>query len=298
MADLTVVFTNDDAGSGDVVLFHEVLDFLQRRGVRGTFFAVPHGREGPLAGQPDWVAALRRAQASGHEIGLHGFRHRAFEYGRPPDFMLDLMGPGAWETLRGGRQEQQAHWQRDVLRQKVLDGMAALEETLGVRPRSWRSPCCAVSTNLYLALADAGIRCDSSLIVNPKGWLYAGKDFGAHYDWEPAHPPYPFRYHGGVIEVPVLSEYTWYLESDLSLEKAWELITADHRRVRREGGVFVAMSHFYAMAGPFRRGIELYERFFDHVEAVGPVRYCTVAEAATLPPGPWPITPSPSPAGH
>jgi hypothetical protein len=58
------------------------------------------------------------------------------------------------------------------------------------------------------------------------------------------------------------------------------------------------MSHFYAMAGPFRRGVELYERFFDHVEAVGPVRYCTVTEAAALPPGPWPITHSPSPAGH
>jgi peptidoglycan/xylan/chitin deacetylase (PgdA/CDA1 family) len=289
VAELTFVFTNDDAGTEDVALFHEVLDFLQRRGVRGTFFAVPHGREGPLAGQPDWVAALQRAQASGHEIGLHGYRHRAFDFGRPPDYMLDLMGPAAWETLRGGREEHHARWRRDVLRQKVRDGMTALEQALGVRPQSWRSPCCAVSTNLYLALADAGIRCDPSLIVNPQGWLYAGKDFGARYDWEPAHPPYPFRFHGGVIEVPVLSEYTWYLDGDLSLEKAWELITGDHRRVSRDGGVFVAMSHFYAMAGPYRRGLELYDRFFDYVEAMGPVRYCTVAEAAALPPGPWPI---------
>ena len=164
-----------------------------------------------------------------------------------------------------------------------------LERTLGVCPQSWRSPCCAVCTNLFLALADAGLRIDSSLIVNPQGWPYAGKDFGTRLEWEPAHPPYPFRYHGGVIEVPVVSEYTWYLEDDRSFEKAWELVSADLRRVAERSGVFVAMSHFYAMAGPYRRGIALYERLFDAMEAAGPVRYCTVAEAAALPLGPWPV---------
>jgi peptidoglycan/xylan/chitin deacetylase (PgdA/CDA1 family) len=287
--DSTFVFTNDDAGSGDVHLFHELLDFLERRRVRGTFFTVPHGGDQPLDERPEWIAALQRARAAGHEIGLHGFRHRAFEFGRPPDFMLDLMGPASWDTLRSRRQELHDHWRPDALRQKLEQGIATFERTLGLRPQSWRSPCCAVSTNLYLALAAAGIPYDSSLIVNPQGWPYAGKDFTVRLDWEAAHPPYPFRYHGGVIELPVVSEYTWYLADDQSLEKAWELITGDYERVVSRSGIFVAMSHFYAMTGPYRRGLELYDRFFDYAESRGPVHYRTVAEAAARPPRPWPV---------
>ena len=54
-------------------------------------------------------------------------------------------------------------------------------------------------------------------------------------------------------------------------------------------GIFVVMTHFYAMTGEYRRGMEVYDRLFDYMEARGPVQYRTVAEAAALPPGPWPI---------
>ena len=47
----------------------EVLDFLDARDVRGTFFVVGE----IAAAQPDLV---REVAARGHEIGLHGWRHR------------------------------------------------------------------------------------------------------------------------------------------------------------------------------------------------------------------------------
>ncbi|HEX2185386.1 MAG TPA: hypothetical protein VHN78_07760, partial [Chloroflexota bacterium] len=134
-----------------------------------------------------------------------------------------------------------------------------------------------------------GMAYDSSLIVNPQGWPYAGKDFGTRLEWEPAHPPYPFRYHGGLVELPVVSEYTWYLSDDHSVARAWELLTRDHERVAGSSRLLVVMTHFYAMTGPYRRGIELYERFFDHAESRGAVRYRTVAEAAGGALGPWPL---------
>jgi len=289
VAELTFVFTNDDAGSGDVTLFHELLDFLQRRGVHGTFFTVPNARGRPLDERPEWVEALRRALAAGHEIGLHGYHHEGFEFGRPPDFMLDLMGAKAWEKLEHDRQELHDSWKRADLQEKIEQGIAIFERTLGVRPRSWRSPCCAVCTNLYLALAAAGIAYDSSLIVNPQGWPYCGKDYQTKLDCEPAHPTYPFRHHGGVIELPVVAEYTWFLADDQSAERAWELLTSDYERAVSSTGIFVAMSHYYAMTGPNRRGLEIYDRLFDFMETRGTVRYRTVAEAASLPVGPWPI---------
>jgi peptidoglycan/xylan/chitin deacetylase (PgdA/CDA1 family) len=286
---LTFVFTTDDAGSNGVELFQELLRFLQRRRVRGTFFTIPAAQGQPLDDRPDWIDALQKAHADGHEIGLHGYRHEGFEFGRPPDYMLDLMGPTAWERLQSKRQELHDAWRLESLQEKVEQGIAILERTLGIRPRSWRSPCCAVCTPLYQAMAAAGIAYDSSLIVNPQGWPLCAKDYQTRLDWEPAHPPYPFRYHAGVIEVPVVSEYTWYLEDDLGVEKAWELMVADYERAARTSGLFVVMTHFYAMTGQYRRGLDLYDRLFDYMEARGTVQYRTVAEAALLPPGPWPI---------
>lgn len=289
MRELTFVFTNDDAGDGDIALFYELLDFLRRRRVHGTFFTIPCARGQPLDARPEWIVALKQAIDDGHEIGLHGYVHDGFEFGRPPDFMLDLMGPPAWETLRSRRQELADDWRKDVLQTKIELGIATFERALGIRPKSWRSPCCAVCTNLFLALASVGIANDSSLISNPQGWPYCARDYTIRLDWEPAHPPYPFIYHGGITELPVAAEYTWYLTEDQHVAKAWELITSDYERCLGSSGIFVVMTHFYAMTGQYRRGLELYDRLFDHIEARGPVRYCTVAEAAALPPGPWPV---------
>lgn len=290
MGDLTVVFTNDDAGNGDVALFAELLDFLKRRSMKGTFFTIPCAQGKPLGERPEWVAILQRAREEGHEIGLHGYVHDGFEFGRPPDFMLDLMGPKSWERLQGQRQALGESWRVEVLQGKIERGIAIFEQTLGFRPRSWRSPCAAVCTNLYLALSAAGIAVDSSLIVNPQGWPYANKDFTTRLDWELAHPPYPFRYHADIVELPLMSEYTWYLTDDAQVEHAWNLMVADGDRAVRASGLFTVMTHFYAMTGPYRKGLELYDRFFDYVESLGTVKYRTVTEAATASLGPWPIS--------
>lgn len=65
--------------------------------------------------------------------------------------------------------------------------------------------------------------------------------------------------------------------------------SADYERAARTSGLFVVMTHFYAMTGKHRRGLDLYDRLFDYMEARGTVQYRTVAEAALLPRGPWPV---------
>jgi hypothetical protein len=37
------------------------------------------------------VEALHRAREEGYDVQLHGYVHTGFEFGRPPDLMLDLM---------------------------------------------------------------------------------------------------------------------------------------------------------------------------------------------------------------
>jgi hypothetical protein len=54
------------------------VDQLAERGVgRSSLLVVPHWRDRPLADDPEMIGWLRRLAAAGHEIVLHGWRHRA-----------------------------------------------------------------------------------------------------------------------------------------------------------------------------------------------------------------------------
>lgn len=54
------------------------VDELAARGVaRTSLLVVPHWRDRPLAADAEMVAWLRRLAAAGHEVVLHGWRHRA-----------------------------------------------------------------------------------------------------------------------------------------------------------------------------------------------------------------------------
>jgi len=273
------VFTNDDAGSNDVRLFHEVLDFLKRRGIRATFFVIPQARGTRLGERPEWIRGLRRALGEGHEIGLHGFEHGEFEFGHPPDAAL-LLGDGrSWETLRNRRDELYAQWQVDVLAERLERGLEILEQDLGIRPGVFRSGWCAVCPALYQALSQVGLRHDSSLFINNQGHAYCAKNFTAKLGWE-AYPPRPFPYLFGVVEFPIMADYTWFLRDELEAEACFELARVDYERVLALGGVFTGLSHFFAMAGPHALGLRLYDRLLDYAESRGPVRFCTIGELA------------------
>jgi hypothetical protein len=88
----------------------------------------------------------------------------------------------------------------------------------------------------------------------------------------------PFSYLFGVVEIPVLAGYTWFLRGDFEAERNDELARDDDERVAANRDVFSRRSHFFAMAGPHSRGLRLYDRFLDVVESQAPVRYCTTGE--------------------
>ena len=72
-----------------------VLDFLDTRGVRGTFFVVGE----TAAAQPGLV---QEVAARGHEIGLHGWRHQPLTELQPDAFRADVRrGKTLLEDLTG-----------------------------------------------------------------------------------------------------------------------------------------------------------------------------------------------------
>jgi hypothetical protein len=277
MSEMPFVLTNDDAGGQHPELFRELLDFLAAQRVPATFFVVPAAGGKPLDEKPEWLALLRRALDEGHELQLHAYDHAdTFEFGVPPGFMLDII-PAAKERWQREPEAIQAGHTLERMRERIARGKEIFTRALGYAPVGFRGPCLSMCDNTYQALADQGFRWSSNLVVNPMGWRYINRDYDAGEPWQEGIPPHPFRYRSGLIEVPMLSEYTWYLTPE-DLERHYDLMRSDFDKVRAVDGAFVALSHYYAMTGEWSTGLRVYERIFAYARAQGEVRFCTVSQ--------------------
>lgn len=280
MAETLLAFSNDDAGMQEPELFAELLDFLDEQKVPATFFVVPHGGDKPLDQKPEWHGLLQRALDAGHDLEHHGFDHSScFEFGIPPYFMLDILAPEVQAAYTQTPEQFTRHHGYDLLVDKLLRGREILSRILGHTPRGFRAPCLAMCDNSYRALHDLDFVWSSNEVVNPMGWRYINRDYERGEPWQPTVPPHPYRHHC-VIEAPMHSEYTWYLEPG-DVDRHFALIKADFDRTRVEGGAFVVLSHYYAMTGKWATGQEVYRRLFAHARNTGDVRFVTLSQLVT-----------------
>ncbi len=75
-----------------------------------------------------------------------------------------------------------------------------------------------------------------------------------------------------------MSEYAWYVtpdEVDVHLRLACDDFD---RTAAMEGTAFVPVSHFYAMTGEHRAGLEVHRRLFAHAREKGDVEFMTLAD--------------------
>jgi len=276
MAETLFVLTNDDPGAQEPELFAEFLDFLADQQVPATFFVIPASGGESLTQRPRWLELLHRALNEGHELQHHGYVHTAFEFGVPPDFMLDIMPESKAAWLRDPAPFAAQHTQ-EILTDKLVKGREIFRQTLGYEPLGFRAPCVAICDNMYAALHDLGFQWSSNLVINPMGWRYINRDYDAGEPWQTAFSPRPFHHAAGLIEAPVHSEYTWFLTED-DIDRHFELAKRDFDRARAAGDPFVAMSHYYAMTGKWSAGLRVYERLFAYARALGDVRFVTLSQ--------------------
>jgi len=120
-----------DAPERYPALTRQVLDFLDARAVRGTFFVVGETAQA----HPELV---REVAARGHEVGLHGWRHQP----------LTELDP-------------------DAFRADASRGKALLEELSGAPVLGFRAPTFSLVSDSRWAvdvLADVGFRYSSSVL--------------------------------------------------------------------------------------------------------------------------------------
>ncbi len=153
-----------DAEERYPALTREVLDFLDARDTRGTFFVVGETTDD----HPDLIAEIA---GRGHEIGLHGWRHQPLTELSPASFAADVIrGKARLEELAGApvvgfraptfSLVPESRWAIDVLRDagftyssSVLPARSPLfgDPTLPTTPFRWPNglvelPCPVVRT--------------------------------------------------------------------------------------------------------------------------------------------------------
>jgi peptidoglycan/xylan/chitin deacetylase (PgdA/CDA1 family) len=276
MAEKLFILTNDDAGGHSPELFAELLNFLQAQEVPATFFTVPMSGGKALDSKPEWMALVERALAAGHDLEHHAYDHSScFEFGVPPYFMLDIM-PEARDKFIDEPQFFTQHHGYQTLREKLERGREVLERAFGYTPRGFRSPCLSACDNLYRALHDLEFDFCSNEVINPLGWRYINRTYETGEGWHSEIPHEAYPRTERLTEVPMHSEYTWYLEPS-DVDRHYELVRGDMDRAFAEDKPFVALSHYYAMTGKWATGLQVYERLFAYARQQN-VRFTTLAE--------------------
>jgi peptidoglycan/xylan/chitin deacetylase (PgdA/CDA1 family) len=215
-----------------------LLRVLDRRGVRATFFIPGYSAE-------RWPAICRSIASAGHEIAHHGYLHEGAHGASPAD-----------EEAR------------------LLRGLAALDEVLGVRPIGYRAPNWELTFETPALLARHGFVYDSGLMDADHPYVLATSEapgaptiveLPGHWsldDWEP-YNYLPGITGSGVIASPADVLARWTLELDALVE---------------EGGLFMLTNHPF-VSGRASRAAAL-EQLIVHAQEMGDVWIATAAEIA------------------
>lgn len=216
-----------------------LLRLLDRQGIRATFFIPGYSAE-------RWPAVCRSIRDAGHEIAHHGYLHE-----------------GAHEATLA---EEEA---------RLLRGLAALDQVLGLRPTGYRAPNWELTYNTPGLLARHGFVYDSGLMDADHPYVLAtSAEAGAttlvelpgHWsldDWEP-YNYLPGMTGSGVIASPTDVIQRWTLELEALVE---------------HGGLFMLTNHPF-ISGRASRALAL-ERLIERARAIDGLWIATAADIAT-----------------
>jgi peptidoglycan/xylan/chitin deacetylase (PgdA/CDA1 family) len=247
-AESPILFDHPEAAAWLDVMSHQtygartgiarLLRVLDRRAIRATFFIPGYSAE-------RWPAICRSIRDAGHEIAHHGYLH---------------------EGAHGADPAEQER--------RLLRGLEALDQILGVRPIGYRAPNWELTFDTPALLARNGFLYDSGLMDADYPYVLATAEapgaatiieLPAHWsldDWEP-YNYLPGITGSGVIASPADVLTRWTLELEALVE---------------EGGLFMLTNHPF-VSGRASRAAAL-ERLIQRAQAIDGLWIATAAEIA------------------
>jgi Uncharacterized protein conserved in bacteria (DUF2334) len=292
------VATVDDPGGliQDLAVFDRVRRFFDAESVPASFMVVPRGEGGwQLDRQAEWLAALHAAERDGHDCQLHGLDHNGCEFGPYPAMIRALSRRDPEEELRRDTEQFGHLWRHDVSLEKLTSAVGIYERAFGRRPLVFRTGALSQTLDLYEVMAEVGMRYASNLITDPRGWAYIIENYDDPGDWDPGVPPGPYHLTDRVVNLPIISEYAWYL-TEARIPRHLALAVEDLRRVFAEDGVFLLVCHVQCVGAEDGLSQKLLHQLLSIARRDYQVEFQTVgALVADIEAGAVPVRPRPSP---
>ncbi len=263
----TLVWSIDDACGGDTISVPRTCEFMASRGIVATWFAVP--KSGGNSMSEAWKSTLRAARDGGHDLQLHGLTHEdCYEFG-PPAWPATSILPSLQSQFDERGAELRARYTADALGARIAEGMAIFHRELDVVPTCFRAPCGAISQAMFSALATAGLRYHSCYYISATGYEHLPHRSGVvAQEWTDIIPHRPFRWYSGVVEAPILNEYTWKGAAAREAEFI-ELGRCDLDRAVGLSPIVVLLMHTHGIADNFDYTFRLIDSIIAYAEAGG-----------------------------
>jgi peptidoglycan/xylan/chitin deacetylase (PgdA/CDA1 family) len=275
----SVVWSVDDAGSGaNDMSLRRPCRFMESRGLRATWFAIPRPGGNPLSDA--WREALLEARDAGHDLQLHGLTHEdCYEFG-PPAWPATAILPSLATEFERRQEELMPRYTVENLRGRIEQGMEVFERELGVHPTVFRAPCGAISKPMFAALSQVGIAYHTCAYISATGYEHLPHRSGSLAQaWTEEIPHHPFRWYSGIVEAPILNEYTWRGAGQRA-EEFIALAKQDLDRILGKSPIVVLLMHTHGLADDYDYSFRLIDAVVAHLEARGDCRFSTLGELA------------------
>ncbi|MDE0143800.1 MAG: polysaccharide deacetylase family protein [Caldilineaceae bacterium] len=274
-------WTIDDAGWGDSVLVESLsktTDYLRSRGLGSTIFAVPKPWDEPMSAE--WKEALIAARRAGHDLQPLGLTHSdCYEFG-PPAWPATSLLPTLQPEFDERREKLMQRYTVKKLRARIEEAKEIFLQDYGIDPTVFRAPCGAISKPLFGALREAGIGYHSSVHISGSGYAHVQEDGGdIAQNWVDDIPYRPFRWYEGIVEAPILNEYTWH-ESGQRSDEFVALARQDLDRISKHSPVAVILMHTHGNADDFEHTFRVIDVVSEHVGRKPGASFATLGELA------------------
>ena len=276
------VWSIDDAGSGGskmVESLRRTTEFFDSRGIKSTWFTVPKAGGNPMSAA--WKEALITAKDSGHDLQLHGLTHAdCYEFG-PPAWPATIILPALQSEFEERQDELIKRYTVASLRARIEEGMDIFDRALGVQPTVFRAPCGAISKPMFAALDEVGLKFHTCRYISGTGYAHLPHNSGKiEQKWVDEIPPRPFRWYHGIVEAPIINEYTWRGAGQFSAEFI-DLAKQDLSLASESSPIVIILMHTHGIADDYDHAFRLIDAVVEHVGRKAGSKFATLGELAS-----------------
>jgi peptidoglycan/xylan/chitin deacetylase (PgdA/CDA1 family) len=281
---MKAIFTNDDVGASSnpksVEGFQTVVDWLNSREIKATFFWVPKPGDFKKCHEL-WNPTVLKAREQGHDFQLHGLSHGScLEFGVPQE-STRRTNSKVFHEYELNRAKWEAEHSVQRLKLKLEEGVAIYQQVFAERPKVFRAPCFGVCPAMYEALAGVGIRYSSSRGLNPTATAYTILGDKSLRRWSPDFPCRPWVEPPGVTEIVCMEDLCIGGVAPDQFDDRLDLVISELNHFIEEAGhegVLVIGSHYHSMMKTWDQTRPLLEKTLDWLAQRGITEWGTFRE--------------------